>query len=204
MTVPIGFDRSKLDVTNAFADDVGVAPTISGITISPPSIFLPLVITALPIDAGSATILGTYTIGGPTVLAAPGTFTNDVIRVGDVVQTTPTGDFAVSTTVVSVDSDEQITLSANPTAANGDTNMTITPPAIDSTVGIMEIQVAQAGQVLQLKPIFHLYDGTQSGDPSGTGYDELTTSEAASQVTYANSTVDLDAYLTNIRVSRTN
>lgn len=204
MTVAIGFDRSKLDTTNAFADDVGVAPTITGVTITPPSIFLPLVITALPIDAGSATILGSYTTGSAQILAAPGTFLNSVIRVGDVVDTSPSGDFPASTTVLSVDSDEQITISANPSAQNGDTTLTITPPAIDATVGIVEIQVANAGQVLQLKPIVHLYDGTQSADPSGTGYDELTTAEAANQITYANATVDLDTYLTNIRNARTN
>lgn len=200
MTIAISFDRQKLNTTNSFVDDVNfVTPAINGTVVQ-----MPLVITALAVDSGSATILGTYTTGSDLVDAAAGTFTNDVIRIGDVVQTTPTGDFPASTTVLAVNSETQIQLSANPTAQNGDTNMTITPPATDATVGIVEVNITTGGSILNLTPKIYLFDGNVVQDLSGGGYDQATDAESTSNVTYAAANFNLDSFLSNARVARTN
>lgn len=200
MTIGISFDRSKLDTTNSFVEDVNFkTPTITSNVIE-----VPIVIETLAIDAGSATILGTYGTGSDLIDAAPGTFTNDVVRLGDVVQTSPSGDIPGATTVIAINSDAQIQISANPSAANGDTTLNITPPTVDATIGIMEIAVSIGGSILSLTPKVYLYDGTAVADPTGAAYDQATTAEASSNTPYAASTFNLDSYLTAARVSRTN
>ena len=200
MTIGISFDRSKLDTTNNFVEDiVNQTPTITTNLIQ-----VPITIETLAIDTGSATILGTYTTGSDLIDAAPGTFTNDVVRLGDVVQTNPTGDLPGATTVIAINSDAQIQISANPSAMNGDTTLDITPPTVDATVGIMEIAVTIGGSILSLTPKMYLYDGTVVADPSGSGYDEATTGDSTSTVNYAAATLNVDNYLTTARVARTN
>ena len=197
MTIALNFDRPKLDTTTAVMETL-TPDTVA--TVSD-SFELRVYLSAVTIDnvviaADPGISWATTTITGPA-----GTFDN--VREGDVVSSA-TG--FVSSQVVSTVSLDGSTVTVD-VAADVDTNneiLTFTPGTLDATVYYIKLDHILSGSTLVLTPKISKFDGTLVADgATDDGSDDVVYADGSEQVLQS-ITFNLDSYLSNARVSRTN
>lgn len=137
----------------------------------------------------------TVTSGSATVSKTSG-FAN--VRVGDAVSGTG---IPVGAKVLSKTDDSTITLSANATAT-GTPTLTFTPPTMDATMLVVRKSFSMTGATLNMTLSVYKSDGTKSKDVNADGVDDVTVADLGDPVLSQVIPMDLDAWLTAIRVAR--
>ena len=132
------------------------------------------------------------------------------VRPGDLV----TGDANIpaGSYIVSVDSTTQITIDQNTTGVVSGATLTINATGtktLDSTFLGIQLAFTESANIVTITPTFHLYDGTGNDDANNDGTDAETKSTSTSTITLASQTttsfqINLDTFLSNLRVARVN
>lgn len=205
MAIAINWQRSKLDLTLAQVNNSTLSNPVEGAQVWD----LNLRLDAVAIDeTTTAAVSGT---SGTAILTLDaGTFSNGEIRVGDLV-TGPAG-VPVGAAVLSVDSDTQVTLDANLTGNVTSETLTLNAGGtntVDASIAQFRIAFTPGQNQVILTPTTYLYDGSKTAAAAG-GTDSPDPSTDASQtITLSSQTIDtiainLDDFLSNLRVARTN
>jgi len=153
--------------------------------------------TAL-INPPSFTVADCTTVNGGTAVTTTNNFNDAGVKVGDPV--TGTG-MQSSTTVASVATDGLSLELSQPANAAGTVELSFDPPAISqATVYALKVTHAKLANTFSMNVALYTYDGSLANTPG--------TAENASQtITLAPVTgsaqVDMDAFLTNLRIPRT-
>lgn len=201
MPISLNVSRPKLNTTNTVS--VSLAP--SSPTQDSNKIYLKVLLDNLTPD--SVTFSCTFTNASDTV-----TFTNNtgkpidsLIRIGDVVSgvSSPFGGTAYVTDIDVVGTSVTLTISETATGS-GTANLTFAVGAIDSTLYILELDHATSGSNVLIKPALYAFDGTKVADANRDGDDDLTITDAVSKANLAIQSINVDTYLVNARLSRTN
>lgn len=193
MPISLTNSRPKLATTNNTTNAVEAqTPVESG-----NSILIPITFNDLTPPAFTVASV-TTTNSSATVTASSGAFDN--VRIGDVVQK---GSDIPATTYVTAKTSTSLTLSAAATATNTGT-LNVTPGAIDATVYILELTHAASGSAINVTPKIHLMNGLKVSDTTNANYDNAGVADAVSSVTYAAQSINVDTFLTNARVAKTN
>lgn len=141
------------------------------------------------------------TISDPNLVASvSGGFAD--VEVGDVLSnaniTTGSG------TVITKTDDDNITLDQNGSATAAGETVTVTPGTIKATYYYVELDHSFAASKLTITPTIHVFDGTKVIEGGSFDNDDnAAISDASSSTTFANVTIDLDAFYTNARTPRT-
>lgn len=207
MPIAVTISRPKLDQTNSIMEniDVGTAATIAdevelrvfldGITIDTEAI----------VDLSIAPI--TWTAAGTQITGIAGSFSN--VREGDLITSTNGTDFASTQAVTAVAADGSTVDFAPAADGDGDSGqgaatLTFTPGDIDATLYYIRLKHTVAGSVLSVTPRISCMDGTGAIE-GGTADDSDDVVFADGTIkNYAASTINLDAFLSNARIARTN
>lgn len=201
MAINVTVTRPKLETTNDF--QVSVIPTTA--TTDGNKIFLKVLLDNLEPD--SVTFSCTFTDSTDTI-----TFTNStgksissLIRVGDVVSGvgSPFGVGAYVTNISVVGTAVTLTISEAATGS-GTANLTFAVGTVDSTIYILELDHTGSGSNLLVRPALYAFDGTKVADANRDGDDDATINDASSKANLAIQSINIDNYLNNARLQRTN
>lgn len=144
----------------------------------------------------SFTVASVATTSGNAIITKSNGFAN--VRVGDTVSGTGIGSSAV---VVSKQSNSQVTLSVNSTAT-GSVTVTFTPPVFDANLFIVRHTVTMQGFSLQLNVKVYASNGTVNVDSDADGADNSTVADYGDPLLDQTVPLNLDTWLTNVRVAR--
>lgn len=163
------------------------------------------------------------TSGSPIITDLASTFITSGVVAGD---TFTSANFTGTVTVVSVDSETQLTVDINAdstasgeaitinfTGARTDTitydydgtrssAIVVEVTGFDSKVYILEMQHRLTASSLVTKPLVHFFDGTSNADANSDGVDDSVIGDAEKIITLPQQTFNLDAYYTNAGVAR--
>jgi hypothetical protein len=201
MPIAVTVTRPKLETTNDF--QISVIPSTA--TTEGNKIFLKVLLDNLEPDP--VTFSCSFTSASDSV-----TFTNNtgknistLIRVGDVVSGVGSPfDVGAYVTAVSVVG-TAVTLTISDTASStGTENLTFAVGTVDSTVYILELDHSGSGSNLLVRPALYTFDGTKVADANRDGDDDATINDASSKANLAIQSINIDTYLNNARLQRTN
>jgi hypothetical protein len=171
-----------------------------------------LIIKSPTIDAGNKAYVNRYSLddiqpasftvancngaSGQAVVTTTASFSN--VRPGDPVSGT---NIPGGATVLSKQSDTQITLSANITPSSlSNTTLTFTPAVVDATLLAHQTAFTQSGSVLTVTVTTKSFNGTKA---YGSADDAVAFSDTSGTVVKTYSfDIDLDTYLTNARIPK--
>lgn len=201
MPISLTVTRPKLDTVNDFGLSLSPdTPSIDG-----NKILLPIKIDNVSPDP--VTFSCTFTTGEDTLTFtnSTGKNINELIRLGDIVSGASSPyDLGAYVTNISV-TGTTVTLTISDTASASDTApLTFTAPDIDSTVYILELDHLASGSNIVIRPALYTYNGTKVKDADQDGEDEVTLSDATSKINLAVQSINVDLFLNNARVQRTN
>ena len=204
MTIALNIARPKLESANVVNVQIGTGAVttaqnniemvveIKGLQSTPSPSF------ECSYDTSEAEITLTNNTGHPI---------SKYIRLGDLV----TGDataFPLGTEYVTSISEDgtQVTLGINviPDAVGTAQNLTFTPEAVDSVLYILKLQHNVSGGNVTVTPKLYSFDGTQIRDADADGKDDSTSADAQSSKVFASHVINMDAFLSNARLPRTN
>ncbi len=197
MTIALNFDRPKLDTTTAVMETLtpGTVATVSD------SFEVRVYLAGVTIDNEVVAADPGISWAGTTITGPAGTFDN--VRAGDVVSSSTGFVSSQAVTIVSADG-STVTVDA---IADVDTNneiLTFTPGDIDATVYYLKLDHVLSGSTLVLTPKISKFDGTLVADgATDDGSDDVVYADGSEQ-SLQSITFNLDTYLSNARVSRTN
>ena len=197
MTVALNIDRPKLATTTVVAETLtpGTVANVSD------SFELRVYLAGVTIDNTVIAASPGISWTGSVITGPADTF--NAVRPGDVVSAA-TG--FTSSQIVSTVSADGSTVTTD-VVADADTNneiLTFTPGDIDATVYYIKLDHTLSGNVLTLTPKVASFDGTLVADgATNDGDDNLTYSDGTEKVLPA-LTYNLDTFLSNARVARTN
>lgn len=201
MPIDVTVTRPKLATTNDF--QISVIPSTA--TTDSNKIFLKVLLDNLEPDP--ITFSCSFTLASDSV-----TFTNNtgknistLIRVGDVVSGvgSPFGVGAYVTAISVVGT--AVTLTISDTASStGTEDLTFSVGAVDSTLYILELEHTGSGSNLLIKPALYAFDGSKVADANRDGDDDATINDASSKANLAIQSINIDNYLLNARLQRTN
>ena len=138
---------------------------------------------------------------GAVITGPAGTFDN--VREGDVISSSTGWVSSQLVTAVNVDG-SQVTASASADADGNNEEITFTASDIDSTVYFLRLNHSTTGSILNVTPVISCLDGAAVADGSvDDGSDEVVFTDGT-QKTLAGVAINLDQFLTNARVARTN
>lgn len=197
MPIAIAIERQKLDTTLTVNENIDVGtPDVSGDNIEL-RVFLDDVLIDNVVIAADPGI----SWSGTSITGTAGDFSS--VRAGDVLSSS-TG-WVSGQIVDSVATDGSSVTMA--TAADVDTNneeLTFTPGTIDSTLYYIRLNNVISGQSLTVTPSISVFTGSKVSDGAvNDGSDEVTYDDGGIS-NLAVTTINLDNFLTNARVSRTN
>lgn len=201
MTIDLTVSRPKLNTSN----NVSVSLIPDTATLDGSKIFLKVFVDDLTPD--SVTFSCTFTDASNTI-----TFTNNtgndistLIRLGDVVSGvgSPFGATAYVTNIEAVGTAVTLTISEAATGS-GTEDLTFSVGTVDSTLYILELDHTASGSNILIKPALYAFDGTKVADANRDGDDDLTVSDASSKANLAVQSINIDNYLNNARLLRTN
>lgn len=201
MTIDVTVARPKLNQTN----DVSVSLVPSAATLEGNKILLKVLLDNLAPD--SVTFTCTFTDASDVI-----TFTNNtgkpiasLIRVGDVVSGvgSPFSGTAYVTAVSVTGNTVSLTISED-AVGSGTASLTFDAGTIDSTLYILELDHATSGSNLLVKPALYTFDGNKVADANRDGDDDLTISDATAKANLAVQSINVDNFLNNARLLRTN
>ncbi len=202
MSLAVNWNRSKLNVTLAQADNATMQSPVEGTL----EWFLKLTLDAIAVDQFTE---ADCSAGSGVAIITKDTGTFGDVRKGDLV----TGDANIpaGSYVLTKDSDTQITIDQNTTGAVSGATLTFNATGTKTTsMTILGVQLAYVPgtNIVTFTPTFHTYDGTTTEDDGNTGTDEADATNSQGQITLATQTsaafqVDLNQFLENARVSRT-
>jgi hypothetical protein len=204
MTIAFTVTRPKLDLTTS----VGVEVAVGTSNLDGNSVFLPIQIKELTANA-SPVFSCTFDDENPTITLTntTGNPISNSIRIGDTVSgdmdAFPLGVEYV-TNIVEVGTEITLTLNVIPAQAGTNIDLTFVPEAIDSKLYILELTHTLNGSNLLVNPKLHIFDGNQILDADADGVDDSDVSNATSVRNYGNQLINLDVFLKNARISRTN
>ena len=207
MPIAVSINRPKLATTTTLNENIDFDPAVLVSDEIEIRVFLdnitidPLAIVDLSVDPI------TWAAAGTTITGVAGSFSS--VKEGDVITSTSGTDFANTQTVSSVNVDGSIVTFApaadgNTDSGNGASTLTITPGDLDTTLYYVRLKNAVSGTNLTVTPRISCFDGTLVAE-GGTADD-------SDDVVFADGTIknltpsviNLDTYLTNARVARTN
>ncbi len=213
MTINISLDRSKLDTTVSYVEDLSRQST----SASGNSFLFPITIQTLDVPVVADVTDATWVVeAGTTTTVTVNAGDTSNIRVGDLAfgpnDTSATRtqgvDFGTGAYVSAVAAGTvDITLGGGNVTVGAGTNVAFEtrPPLFDATIYILELEHTISGSNIRVTPKLHLFDGSLAADdPSASGYDGLLVANATNTVTFAQNTINADAFLTAARVPRTN
>lgn len=190
MALDLSINRPKLAQTVAFDLDL----TVGSATEDDGSGYIFIPITCQNIDPPSFTVTATTT-NSSTTLTSSNAFGS--VRVGDSLSGT---NIAGGATVTAKASNSSLTMSAAATDS-GSTTVTVDPPSITSPTAMgLKVSFTVSGAITTPSIQLLLYDGTL-GSTAGS------VSNYSSAITLSpsqNASFDFDAFLTNLRYTRTN
>lgn len=201
MTIDLTVSRPKLDTTN----NVSVSLIPDTATMDGNKILLKIFLDNLSPD--SVTFSCTFVDATDTI-----TFTNatgksitELIRLGDVVSGvgSPFSGTAYVTNIEVTGTTVTLTISENATGS-GTEDLTFAVGTIDSTIYILELDHIASGSSILIKPALYSFDGTKVADANRDGDDDLTIADASSKANLAIQSINIDNYLNNARLLRTN
>ena len=201
MSIDVTVTRPKLETTNNF--QISVIPTTA--TTDANKIFLKVLLDDLEPDPISFTCAFTEASDTVTFTNSTGKLISTLIRVGDVVSGVASpfevGAYVTAISVVGT----AVTLTISDTAAStGTGSLTFTVGTVDSTLYILELDHSGSGSNLLVRPALYTFDGTKVADANRDGDDDATIADAASKANLAVQSINIDNYLNNARLQRTN
>lgn len=144
----------------------------------------------------------TIVVTGVTVTNASAVITKTnafaLVKVGDPV--TGTG-IPANTKVLTKTSDSSLTLTANATAT-GTPTLTFTPPVFDANLFVVRKTLTMQGSNLLLNIKAWKSDGVVNKDVDANGADDTTVADYGEPILDQTVTLDLDKWLTSMRVAR--
>lgn len=205
MPINVSIARPKLNTTNNLTVDL--------IAENPVTVDnkIRLKVLVSNIEPNTTEFSCTYSLGSPTI-----TLTNNTgqpienyIRVGDIIEGDATafpGSAVYVTAISNVGTAITLTASANALAASGGggTLLTFDLGIVDGTLYILELDHTASASNLVIKPAIYTFDGKKVQDANRDGDDDATVADAISKVTLSNQQINLDTYLNNARLERTN
>lgn len=201
MTIDLTVSRPKLDTTNNVS--VSIIPDTA--TLDGSKILLKVLLDNL--SPNSVSFSCTFVEAENTI-----TFTNNtgkpissLIRRGDVVSggSSPFSGTAYVTNIEAVGNAITLTISEDATTS-GTATLTFAAGTIDSTLYILELDHAASGSNILIRPALYTFDGTKVEDANRDGDDDLTIADASSKANLAVQSINVDSYLNNARLLRTN
>jgi hypothetical protein len=202
MPITLDFSRPKSVTTNSTNAVINAGTAVEVDTGSEESYFLPF--THASITPSAFNVAGCNLVASNTTITTTTANGFASVRVGDVVTVNAGGGTIAANTVTAVNSTTSITLSVAPSVSSSSANsttLTITPPAITPTTWSIRLTYVKSGSVVSIRPTLFLYDGSLNG-AAGTA------ANASAVINLVDAqgnspSVDLDAFYSNIRVSRT-
>lgn len=192
VTVNLNGTRPKLTLTNALVADLADAATIaSGVD----GIDLPIRLTSTVLD--TVTIADVDTVDTTTAISSVGGGFSGV-KVGAVLSGNANIPVGAVITSITDDNNAVIDLAATGTG----TSSTDFDATADLTVAVLRVNLSLGGNTLTVRPLISKLNGSSVTDVS-SGNDGLTFADGT-QVNLSAQTIDLDAFLTNAGVAKTN
>lgn len=203
MPIALNVTRPKLESTNT----VGVNVVAGTVTESTPNIELVVRLQDLQPNT-SPNFTCSYTLGSDQV-----TFTNTtghpidkLIRAGDILSgdeiAFPNNEYV--TAISAVGTAITLTMSGDAQANGTDEVLTFAPAPIDSTLYIIQLTHSSNGSSLIVTPKIYAFDGTNVEDADANGVDDSVIGDASVTKTFGSHTINIDTYLQNARIARTN
>lgn len=201
MPINVTVARPKLNTTN----NISISLSPDNPTQSDSKIFLKVFLNDLAPDP--ITFSCTFVDAENTL-----TFTNNtgknisnVIRIGDVISgaNSPFTVGAYITDISVVGNTVTVTVNEDATVS-GTENLTFTAGQIDSTLYILELDHIASGSNLQVRPALYTFDGTKVLDANRDGDDDVLVTDAVGKATLALQSINIDSFLLNARLQRTN
>lgn len=202
MALAVNWNRTKLNVTLAQADNATLANPVEGTL----KWFVALRLDNITLDQQTEPDCSAGS-GVAIITKDSGTFGD--VRKGDLI----TGDANIpaGSYVVTKDSDTQITIDQVTTGAVSGATLTVNATGTkqnNMTILGLELAYTPGTNVVTVNPTFHTYDGTQTEDAGNTGTDEADETNSQGTITLATQTsatfqINLDDFLGNARVART-
>lgn len=201
MPIDVTVTRPKLATTNAF--QISVIPSTA--TTDSNKIFLKVLLDNLEPDPITFSCSFTSASDSVTFTNSTGKNISTLIRVGDVVSGVGSPfDVGAYVTAISVVG-TAVTLTISDTASStGTEDLTFSVGAVDSTLYILELEHAGSGSNLLIKPALYAFDGSKVADANRDGDDDATINDASSKANLAVQSINIDNYLLNARLQRTN
>jgi hypothetical protein len=185
-----GLTRAKLDPTVSLSATVAVGTIVETDTVGEESFFIPINMGI--IDPSAFAVAAVTTTSGQNIVTTINNgFAN--VSVADVIIA---DGIPVNSTVTAKTNDNSIVISSNATAT-ATLSVSFDPPSITPTLLAIKIGVEKSGSAITLKPTIHNYNGSLRGSIA-TALNSTKTIELTSAV------IDLDSFLSNCRIARTN
>ena len=201
MTIDLTVARPKLDTTN----NVNVSLLPDTATMDGNKILLKVFLDNLSPDSVTFSCTFTDTEDTVTFTNSTGKSISDLIRVGDVVSGvgSPFSGTAYVTNIEVVGTAVTLTISEAATGS-GTEDLTFAVGTVDSTLYILELDHASSGSNILIKPALYSFDGKKVADANRDGDDDLSIADATSKANLAVQSINVDSYLNNARLLRTN
>lgn len=205
--IPLNFNRPKLNQTLAETVTIDFEPpAVNGDDIEIRFFLDNIVIDPITItDLSIAPI--TWTTGGTSITGDVDSFIN--VRIGDIITSTSGTDFAsgqivtdVSSTFNSVTVDQPI--DGDTDSGQAGSSITFDAGTLDTTLYILKLTHQTSGSRLNIRPTVSLFGGFQAQEGTTDDDTDNLTFDDGRQRKLATLKFDLDKFLTNARVSRTN
>lgn len=201
MPINVTVSRPKLNTTNNISISLSPdTPTQSG-----SKIFLKVFLNDLAPDPATFSCTFVDTQNTLTFTNNTGKVISDVIRVGDVISgaNSPYSGTAYITDISVVGTAVTVTVSEAATVS-GTESLTFTAGQIDSTLYILELDHVASGSNLQVRPALYTFDGTKVLDANRDGDDDALVTDAVGKANLALQSINVDSFLLNARLQRTN
>lgn len=201
MPIDVTVTRPKLEITNDF--QISVIPSTAQTEGN--KILLKVLLNHLVPDPITFTCSFTQDSDTITLTNNTGNNISTLIRVGDVVSGVGSpfdvGAYVTSVSVVGT----AVTLTISDTASTtGSSSLIFSVGTVDSTLYILELDHSGSGSNLVVRPAFYAFDGSKVADANRDGDDDATITDASSKTNLALQTINIDSYLNNARLQRTN
>lgn len=201
MSIDLTVARPKLNTTNNVQFSISPASA----TFEGNKVFLKVHVDALTPNPVTFTSNFTEDSNIVTLTNNTGKNISESIRVGDVVSGAESP-FQVGAYVTNISvTGLNVTLTISDTAAiTGSETLTYSGGEIDSTLYILEVEHTASGSNVLLRPALYMFDGTKVKDANRDGDDDLTVADATTKANLAVQSINMDNYLQNARLLRTN
>lgn len=194
--IAISFDRPKATSTLTVNETIDVAtPTVASNYVE-----LRVFLDDLSVDNQVIAADPGISWTGSVITGPAGTF--DDVREGDVISSS--SGWVSGQLVSSVSTDgSTVTASASADVDTNNEELTFTPGTIDSTLYYIRLNHSTSGNTLTVVPVISCLDGAGVADgATDDGSDEIDF-DAGSKKTLPSVNINLDSFLTNARVART-